>query len=238
MRLEQLFLQLNHFLSSNAVWDRRAAIETLLDIMAIFSRHDLKSEILKELDRHSSVLNQIASNQSVDTHKLDQILNELTDISKSLYQSSGRIGTSVMANELFKSISQRSTIPGGTCSFDLPSYHFWLGQDEASQLKDIQEWIQPFTTIHTAIDLMLKFIRQSRLPSQEIAHAGFFQLSLDKNLSYQLIRIKIAKEIPCFVEISGGKHRFSARFMLPSSSGGRASQSTDNIPFEITCCLF
>ena len=77
MRLEQLFLQLSHFLLHNTVWDKRAAINTLLDILTIFSRNDLKSEILKELKRHSSILNQIASSQGVDASKLDQILSEI-----------------------------------------------------------------------------------------------------------------------------------------------------------------
>ena len=217
---------------------KRAAIDTLLNILTIFSRNDLKSEILKELKRHSSILNQIASNQGVDIAKLDQILNELNQISNTLYESSGKIGVSVMESELFKSISQRSSIPGGTCSFDLPAFHHWLEQDEARQLKDVEQWTQPFTTIHTAIDLILNFIRQSSLPRQEIAQAGFFQLALDKALSYQLIRIKIEKTIPCFAEISGGKHRFTVRFMSSPPGGGRPVQTTENIPFEITCCLF
>lgn len=238
MRLEQLFLQLNHFLLGNTVWDKRAAIDTLLDILTIFSRNDLKSEILKELKRHSTILNQIASSQGVDTSKLDQILDELNDISKNLYESSGKIGLSIMESELFKSISQRSAIPGGTCSFDLPAFHYWLEQNENRQLTDLEQWTQPFATIHTAIDLILKFIRQSSLPKQEIAQAGFFQLALDKTSSYQLIRIKIDKSIPCFAEISGGKHRFSVRFMHLPADGGRPIQTTDNIPFEITCCLF
>mgnify|MGYP002528928972 CR=1 FL=1 len=238
MRLEQLFLQLSHFLLHNTVWDKRAAINTLLDILTIFSRNDLKSEILKELKRHSSILNQIASSQGVDASKLDQILSELNEISNSLYESTGKIGVSIMGSDLFKSISQRSAIPGGTCSFDLPAFHYWLEQDKVRQLKDMDQWTQPFATIHTAIDLILKFIRRSSTPKQEIAQAGFFQLALDKNLSYQLIRIKIDKSMPCFAEISGGKHRFTVRFMTIPENGSRPIQTTSDIPFEITCCLF
>lgn len=239
MRLEQLFKQLNYFLAKNTIWDRRATIDTLLNIINLFSRHDLKSEILKELDRHSMVLNQVADNQGVDLDKFNEMLQKIKEISKILFQSSGRTGNTVMANELFKSISQRSTILGGTCCFDLPAYHFWLGQDEAEKIKDLQEWVQPFTHTNMAINLMMKAVRESRLPSQEIAKAGFFQSTLEKNASYQLIRIKLAKEVPCFVEISGSKYCFTARFMNPSSDGGeRPKQTTDDIPFEMTCCQF
>ncbi|MGR9099279.1 MAG: cell division protein ZapD [Gammaproteobacteria bacterium] len=238
MRLEQLFLQLDHFLSGSTVWDKRAAIDILLDILTIFSRNDLKSEILKELDRHSSILNQIANSQGVDISKLDAILGELNSISKNLYESSGKIGLVVMESELFKNISQRSSIPGGTCSFDLPAYHYWLEQDEAAQYKDLEQWTKPFASIHTAINLILKFIRQSSMPTHELAKAGFFQLALDKSASYQLLRVGVDRTVHCFAEISGGKHRFTVRFMIPSPDGGRPVQSPKDIAFDLTCCLF
>ncbi|MCK5356618.1 MAG: cell division protein ZapD, partial [Methyloprofundus sp.] len=47
IRLEQLFLQLEHFLLGTSIWDKRAAVNTLVDILQVFSRHDLKAEMLK-----------------------------------------------------------------------------------------------------------------------------------------------------------------------------------------------
>ncbi len=238
MRLEQLFLQLDHFLAGTTVWDKRGAISILLDILTIFSRNDLKSEILKELDRHAKILHQIESSDGVDTGKLQEILTELNQISKNIHASNGKIGIAVMESELFQSISQRSSIPGGTCSFDLPAFHYWLEQDENQQQKDMQQWTRPFANIRTAIDLVLKFIRQSSPPKQEIAEAGFYQSTLDSSLPYQLLRVGIDRSIPCFSEISGGKHRFTVRFMTPSSGGERPAQNNHDIPFELTRCLF
>ena len=82
IRLEQLLLQLDHFMTGSTVFDKRAAISVLLDILMIFSRNDLKSELLKELDRHAKILTKIASSQAVDTEKLDLILNDINSISK------------------------------------------------------------------------------------------------------------------------------------------------------------
>ena len=238
IRLEQLLLQLNHFMNGATVFDKRAAITVLLDILTIFSRNDLKSELLKELDRHSTVLNQISDNQDVDTNKLNKILDDLSGISKSLYATNGKIGVNVMKSDLFQSISQRSSIPGGTCSFDLPAFHYWLEQDKSVQQEDLLHWTQPFSDIRTAINLTLNFIRQSSIPTQEIAEAGFFQLSLDKSQPYQLLRITIDPDIPCFAEISGGKHRFTIRFMNPSSENSRPIQRSDDISFSLTRCVF
>jgi cell division protein ZapD len=233
IRLEQLFQQLGHFSAGVTAADKRAALSVLLDIIMIFKRNDLKSEILKELDRVAKTLSKTGDNQNINAG----IHVEFEQMSKKLYAVKGKIGPHVMQSDLFQSIAQRSTIPGGTCSFDLPEYHHWLEQDEVIRLKNLQQWSAPFDDICIAIDLILNFIRNSNLSSQEVAPAGFFQIVLDKNQSYQMIKVSVDKSINCFVEISGGKHRCSVRFMVPSVDDARPTQSTDNIPFTLTCCL-
>lgn len=238
MRLEQLFQQLSHFMAGKSVFDMRAAIASLLDILTIFSRSDLKSELIKELDRHAKFLNQLVNTQGVDTQKLQEILADLNQASKNLYLSNGRIGINVMESDLFQSISQRSSIPGGTCSFDLPAFHYWLEQEESKRQNDLERWTQTFTDIRVAIDMILGFIRLSNVPTQEIAHSGFYQLALDKNQPVQLLRVGINNQLPYFAEISGGKHRFSIRFMQPSADENRPSQTQDDVSFALTRCAF
>jgi len=238
MRLEQLFQQLEHFMEGESVFDKRAAISTLLDILNIFSRNDIKSEVLKELDRQAKTLNYLASNKGIDSEKLNSILDNVQGISKSLYQTTGKIGISVMESDLFKSISQRSTIPGGMCSFDLPEFHYWLEQDILTQQQDLDQWTQPFVNIKKALKLTLNFIRQSNKPTQELAEAGFFQLALDQSKPFQLLRIAIEPSYPCFAETSGGKHRFTIRFMNKSVGKQRPTQVVEDIPFTLTRCAF
>ena len=238
MRLEQLFHQLTHFMAGASVYDKRAAIGVLLDILLIFSRSDLKSELIKELDRHTKILSQLMNGQGVDSHLLNETLTELNQASKNLYSTNGKIGIRVMESDLFQSISQRNSIPGGSCSFDLPAFHFWLEQDQTEQQKDLERWTQPFSVIRVAIDLVLSLIRKSNLPMQKVAEAGFFQLSLDKSHPAQLLRVSIAANLPCFAEISGGKHRFTIRFMKPSCDENRPYQINEDVPFLLTCCIF
>ncbi len=225
-------------MAGSAIFDKRAAIGVLLDILTIFSRSDLKSELIKELDRHTKVLNHLVNSQNIDTHKLQETLAELNQASRNLYSANGKIGIKVMESDLFQSISQRNSIPGGSCSFDLPAFHYWLEQDQTQQQIDLERWTQPFSDIRTAIDLIMGFIRQSNMPSKETAKAGFFQLALDKTHPVQLLRVSIAAEQLCFAEISGGKHRFSVRFMKPSSDENRPSQVSEDIEFWLTRCMF
>lgn len=241
IRLEQLFQQFNHFLGGQTVADKRAAISILLDIFTIFRRNDLKSEILKELERHINVLNKIAhsENEGLDTQKLADLLSKLNQTSKKLYATNGKIGSQIMESDLFQSVAQRSSIPGGTCSFDLPEFHYWLEQEEETRLKDLEAWSRPFDDIRTAIDLILSFIRNCSAPTQELAEAGFFQFSLETNQPNQLLRIDLDKSVACFAEISGGKHRCTIRFMVPSPDNKqRPTQSPDDIVFNLTRCIF
>ena len=236
MRLEQLFQQVDHFMSGNTEWDSRAVISTLLEITSIFSRNDLKSEILKEIDRHSNVLNKMVGNHNIDSVKLNKILNELARIGEQLYATPGKIGQSLMESELFKSISQRSSIPGGAFAFDLPAYHYWLQQSEQTRRQELENWLKPFAVIRQGVTMLLNFIRQSATPGVEVANAGFFQKTLDHSLPYQILRVGVERSRPCFAEISGGKHRFTIRFM--SINGGeRPSQATQDIEFQLTSCI-
>jgi cell division protein ZapD len=238
MRLEHLFQKLDHFMAGTSIFDNRAAISVLIDILMIFNRNNLKTVLLTELDRHSKNLNQLADSQGVDTEKLNKTLEEINILSEKLYLTNGKMGISIMESDLFKNISQRNTVPGGTCSFDLPGYHFWLEQDDSQKQEDLYQWTEPLINIHHAVSLVLGFIRQSSLPRQEIAEAGFFQLALDKSKPYQLLRVAVARSTPCFAEISGGKHRFTVRFMDLSSGINRSSQVSTDIPFSLTTCIF
>ena len=238
MRLEQLFQQLDHFIKGSSIFDKQAAISVLLDILSIFSRYDLKSEVIKELDRHANTLIQIANSQDIDKNKFDQTLDELNATSKKLYSINGKIGSKVMKNHLFQSISQRNAIPGGSCSFDLPAFYYWLKKNNNAQNNDLNQWTEPLSDIRTAISLILNFIRQSNTATEEHAIAGFFQLALDQSKPFQLLIVSINQSFPCFAEISGGKHRFSIRLMNPSSNSDRPIQTTEDIPFLLTRCIF
>lgn len=238
MRLEHLFIQLKHFLAGKSCSDKRAVMMTLIDILSIFSRNNLKSELLIEIERLSRVLSIVASNPEVDTQKLHEMIGKLEDTKNNLYASSGKVGAKLISSNLFQSVSQRSAIPGGSCSFDLPAFHYWLSQEESVKMKELNEWIHPFLEIHDAIELVLNFIRQTNDPTQEIAKAGFFQLSLplETTESVQLLRVQVPKDTPCFAEISGGKHRFTVRFMTLSMDSDRPSQTNRDIAFTLTCC--
>jgi cell division protein ZapD len=236
MRLERLFQEMEYFNKGTTALDSRVVMGRLIEVLTIFSRYDLRSELLKEIDRHNQVLAKLLGNQHVDQTKVKHILEELEELGSQLYRNTGKLGQSLMEADLFKGISQRSAIPGGTCSFDLPSFHYWLEQDSSTRREDLALWLQPFDSIRSAIRLLMGFLRSSATATAETAYTGFFQKTLDHNLPFQLLRVFVDRQYPCFAEISGGKHRFTVRFMTQAIND-RPTPFKDDVDFRLTCCL-
>jgi len=236
LRLESLFLQANHTLPGASPWDSRATLSTLFEILNVMGRADLKGEMLKELERHGAALTRLEQVPEVDQQRLNQILDQLDAQVDRLHSVEGQLGQALRQNEFINSIRQRASIPGGTCDFDLPAYHFWLERPAADRLRDLQEWLNILGPVQSAVALLLKLIRESAAPSRERAQAGFLQKSLDPDIPCQLVRVAVPPSLSCYAEISGGKHRITVRFM-EYVKDGRAVQAAQDIEFDLYCCL-
>ena len=73
LRLELLFQQAKYRLQAGSVWDSRAAIITLIDILNLLDRPDIKTKLTKELCRYLSVLSRLEKTSEVDHQKLSNI---------------------------------------------------------------------------------------------------------------------------------------------------------------------
>ncbi len=237
LRLEFLFNRIAFFLPQDEEWCTRAAVDGLLDILSISGRADIKTEILKELDRHAAMLERIGRQPGVDTGTLSRVLEELEEVTEKLYRLGGQIGQSLRENEFLKGIAQRSSIPGGTCSFYLPQYYHWLVQPHPLRQRQVGAWMQDLEPIRDAIYLLLSLARGSSDPRQLTAVDGFFQDSLDSQAPVQMVRVELDHGLALFPEISGHKHRFSIRF-LESNGDMRPVQAKRDVDFLLTCCVF
>lgn len=235
LRLEFLFQQAYAHLANDSVWDSRATLNSILEILSIFSRADLKTEVMKELERQITVLERLEQNPGVDRQRLGSLLSDMDALIDHLHASKGQIGQELRQNEFLNSIRQRSSIPGGTCDFDLPAYHYWLQQPPGMRRQQLERWLKPFSTIAQSISLILRLIRDSAPPAREVAEAGFFQKTLEPTPPCHIVRVTVPADSPYFAEISGGKHRFTVRFM-EQRIDERPVQTMENVSFELTCC--
>lgn len=237
LRLESLFTQAAHHVKRSSEWDSRATLNCILEILSIFGNANLKSEVLKELERHSIGLKRLEHNPEIDGNRLTGLLDLIGSHIDSLHRINGQIGSELKSSEFLISIRQRSGIPGGTCDFDLPAFHYWLQQPVRERTDDLYRWLNSFDSIGQAIQFILKLTRESTTLTPVIADNGVYQKTLDPGLPYQLVRIALPADSPYFAELSGGRHRFTARFLNFSTVEIRARQTAEDVEFGLACCV-
>ena len=237
LRLEHLFDIVNFHITRNNEWDNRIVIYSFLSILDLLSRSDIKTELIKELERHSNTLNTLKTNPNVDHDRLNSILFNINKNLESLRDTTCQPGLVIRNNELINSIKQRSTIPGGSCNFDLPGYHFWLNNEPEKRLNDLKTWHDDLLVIQNSLQLVLHMLRNSATPVHVHASSGFYQKPIDSNVSCQLIRVLLPADSPYYPEISGGKHRFTVRFMQQPLTNERPAQTQNSVEFELHTCI-
>lgn len=235
MRLEHLFRQAAYTLRGYSVWDSRSTLASLTAILDILSRGDLKTELLKELERQQKALLPLTNVPEVDTEQLRSILNQIQSAEQQLHNYTGQLGQELKDHELLNTLRQRSSIVGGTCNFDIPLLHFWLKRSPEYRIEQLENWLDKLTLVSHPISLVLDIIRESTVAKPQTADAGFYQLSIEKDAPVQLIRIGLDEQTNCFPEVSAGKHRFSIRFLAPQDAN-RPIQTNADIAFQLSIC--
>ncbi len=235
IRLEFLFSEVEHFLAGSTIWDLRSAVNALIATLSVVCRPEIKTDLMKELDRINANLAKFDSKSGVNSGVLSDLRDDLTSKSRSLRNMEGQLGQGLKQNELVSALRQRESIPGGALAMDMPSYAHWLNQSYAQCVADIQTWLASFTLVKEAVDLILSLIRGSVVAHDVVAKAGFYQLTLDPDVANQIVRVILPKNADCFPEISGGRHRFTVRFLRPNGFE-RPVQVEDDVTFKLICC--
>jgi cell division protein ZapD len=236
LRLEFLYQQLLYNCDVDSDWATRAIISSLLEIMAILTRGDVRSEVHKELDLNIDNLKRFQSQPGVDGGRLGNLIANLAAAREDI----DAIGTQFMQplkdSEFLSAIKHRSSIPGGTCEFDLPEYSHWLRQPFERRQKDIDVWIAVIRPICDAVTELLWLIRESAQPVEKTAINGMYQHRMQKDRSCRLLRVTLPENTTLYPEISGSQHLFTIRFLDWSTIDKRAVQTGHDVEFKLSIC--
>ncbi len=237
LRLEHLFDRANHELGGQDTWSSRGTLDSLIDIMSLMGRSDVKKEVIKELERNAGTLQALATNPKVDNERLQSILLQIKEFLDVLKIRDNPPGYELRYHDFLSSVRQRSSIPAGTCDFDLPNLHCWLQSPRGLRDRDLERWLSAFDVIRDAILLCLALVRESAPATREVAHHGFYQRTLDTANPCHMIRVSLRGELRVFPEISAGRHRFTVRFMQLTNANERPIQTDQDIDFNLNCCM-
>lgn len=236
LRLEYLFARLRELMQGDRALDHHFALVTLFDIMDATNRPDLKSHVLHALEKQKGYLAGFRNQPGVSTASLDQMLRHLAGVFETLQQQQGKPGQDLAGNEWLMSVRNRLAIPGGTCSFDLPSYAAWQRRDAQARRTALERWTTSLRPMEAAVALLLQILRSSNDKAQMmVADKGQLQLKIPRNRSAQLLRLELEDDTGLVPEISGNQLLLSIRLMQPAATGELQPSSKDTA-LKITLC--
>jgi cell division protein ZapD len=236
LRLDFLYQQAVHHHTKPDPWSTRAAVSALLEILAITQRGDVRSEVLKELERQMSQLSAFTTRPGVDSTRLRMLLTKLHRMREELSSVGALFMQKLRDSEFLNSIKHRSTIPGGTCEFDLPDYTHWLNQPDEVRGADFAHWLAVIRPLGDAIGELLWMTREQAKTRREVAANGVFHLTLERDQPVQLIRIVLPPDTDIYPEISGSHYRVSVRFLSWQDADTHPIQTTLDVPFTLALC--
>jgi len=236
LRLDFLYNQALHHNETGSEWGSRAAVASLIDILAIITRSDLRSDALKEIERQLSLLGEYQAKPGVDPKRLESFIGNLGRLRADLMASGVACQQPLRDSEFLNAIKHRSAIPGGTCDFDLPAYLYWLSEPGETRTHAFSQWLATLRPLCDAVAELLWLTRQFGRTRRECAQAGSFTITFDRDNPLQLLRIALPADSGLYPEVSGSHHRCNVRFLKWKGLSERAVQTSEDVPFALTTC--
>lgn len=236
LRLEFLYERVLHAAAGWSVWEARAALESLIELLGLLGRAEVRAELLKEADRLCLQLDR-QRETAADPVAVDEAIRSLAASADAARRLDTLQLDDIRRNEFLNALRQRASIPGGACSFDLPALHHWLNRDPEIRADQLDGWLTPLLPGRDAAAAVLRTIRATAEADPQVAQSGFYQQALDPALPAQLVRVGVTVESGVFPEISGGRHRFTIRFLCQPNPVRRPFQTDEDTGFLLACCV-
>ncbi len=236
LRLEHLFERLGQLLAREDALDHHFAFVTIFEIIEVAARAELKSDVLKDLEKHKQHMVAYRGNPAIAPDVLEGVIAQLESAFAAVNAQNGKTGSTLNDNEWMTSVRSRIAIPAGTCEFDLPAYFHWQHHSAVRRREDMMRWASALWPMAQAVNLLLKLLRDSGSAQKVMATAGHFQQNLPQGRSFQLLRLRIDEQLGLVPEISGNRLIVSVRLLRPSAEDKLPSAAAVDAGFELTLC--
>ena len=236
MRLESMFSQMRLFNQAKDYYEIQLFLDSLFDVLDFLHRYEIRSELIKELQRYKALLNREDSEYRPTPCSSDTLESEIEQHLASIHNINFNLISALRENELFNSLRQRNFHKSGNCLFEVPAYQFWLGHRNNQDSAFLTDCYERFLPIERCVELILHLVRTGSEEVQTSCDDAIFVKTLDNRRTNQMIRIHMPKGIDTFPRVSGDKHRFAIRFMRQDSPIDRAYQINSPVTFGLQIC--
>ena len=236
LRLEHLFERLGILLARDDALDHHFAFVTIFEIIEVAARSELKSDVLKDLEKNKQHMFAFRDNPGIAQDVLEGVVSQIEAAFTAINTQTGKAGAALTDNEWMTSVRSRIAIPAGTCEFDLPAYFHWQHHSPSRRREDIMRWASSLWPLAQAINLLLKMLRDTGSAQKVMAVGGQFQQHLPQGRSFQLLRLRIDEALNLVPEISGNRLIVSVRLLRPSEEDKLPVAVSEDAGFELTLC--
>lgn len=233
LRIEFLYAQTLFHSDEASDFGTRAAVSGLLEILTILGRGDVRSDVIKELERHASALDRYRSQPGVDSARLTSLIETVAELRGRLAEAGSQLVNPLKECDFLNAIRHRSAIPGGTCMFDLPDYGYWLHLPAAERHRQLEQWTNRLKPLCDAVAEVLWLTREATEARECVATGGLYQHNLDRNEQASLVRVLLPATAGMYPEISAGPHRFTVRFVRWRGVDARSTPITQDVRFRL-----
>lgn len=236
LRVEFLYEQTLFHVDEPTEFSSRAAVAAILEILTILARGDVRTDVVKELERHADQLGRFRSQPGVDANRLAGLIENIDTLRQQLAEAGPHLLNPLKECDFLTTIRHRSAIPGGTCMFDLPDYGYWLHLPPAERRRQLSDWTNHLRPICDAVAEVLWLTREAAEATQQVATGGLFQHGFDRSDQASLVRVLLPASGGVFPEISAGQHRFTIRFVRWRGVESRPVQVNQDVRFQLAIC--
>ena len=162
LRLDFLYQQTLYHEEREDPWSTRAAVELAAGNSCnhCARRHPQRgAQGARAPDERDAAT--IRRGQASTPGALRAVLSNLARLRTELNSAGALFMQRLRDSEFLNSIKHRSTIPGGTCEFDLPDYRHWLDQPFAVRAADFGDWMTTIRPLCDAVTELLWLTREA-----------------------------------------------------------------------------
>lgn len=237
LRLEIIFAQAIEHKSARDQYETQMCLDALFALLNLTNRYELRSVMLKELERIGGLLQHLKKSQKVSMGRVEKTLADLAHCKTILHSLDSKHIDRLRNIEFLNAIKLRNIHETGSYLFEIPELQHWLLQNAEHRAEKIEQWLNDFTPFKTTIDFLLQLVRDSAKADTCTAAGGIYiKTAESKAQTNKLLRIIVDERHDVYPSVSGDGYRFVVRFMEHKQADTRALQTKKSIDFKLFSC--
>ena len=217
--------------------DDIATLQSLNRLLLFIGNHDLKRELLHQLEQQNEILSGFSKIKGADQEKLSQWADKNSAALERFYEF--RMPSGDYRNHHFLASALRQlSLQSGISSFDFPELLAWRQLPWEQRGAMLAQWLEPLRQFAAGVDTCLELTRQSGDFAKNIAKQGYYSMNpANSSLALQMVRIRLPAGTSRHPIVSTGAQMLTVHFMEPGDFSDAPARTSEDVEFDMAYCV-